>query len=220
MLGQEGYDLTLVARRPEGLAQTAEQLRAAGVAVEEIPANLADPDSVPAVVDAHRARFGRLDLLVNNAGVGIGATAGEHELKFIDMQVAVNLRTPILFYKHGLELLRAAADEHRSAIVVNMASIAGVLAAPWLSVYGATKAAVISYTRSMNRELASSGIKSVALCPGFVDTDMADFIKDQIPPEEMLPASDVAEAVRFVLRVSPNCVIPEIVLGRATDTGL
>jgi NAD(P)-dependent dehydrogenase (short-subunit alcohol dehydrogenase family) len=220
LLGEEGYDLTLTARKPDTLARAADQLRGHGYSVWDVPANLAEPEGIEQVVEAHHARYGRLDVLVNNAGIGIGAGAGEHELKFIDMQTAVNLRGPILFYKHSLEMLRAAGAEHRSAVVINMASIAGLVSAPWLSVYGATKAAVISYTRSMNQELASSGIKSVALCPGFVDTDMADFIKDQIPAEDMLPATDVVEAVRFILRVSPNCIVPEIILGRASETGV
>jgi short-subunit dehydrogenase len=111
-------------------------------------------------------------------------------------------------------MLREAGAEHRSAVVVNMASMAGRVATPWLSVYGATKAAVIAYTRSMNSELSGDGVKSVAFCPGFVDTDMSEFIKGQIPAEEMLQTSDIAEAVRFVLRVSPACVIPEIVFAR------
>ena len=220
LLAEEGYDLTITARKSEGLARVADELRGRGHAVEDVAANLAHSEGVEQVVEAHRACYGRLDVLVNNAGVGIGAGAGEHEVKFIDMQLAVNLRTPVLFYKHCLGMLRAAGAEHRSAVVVNMASIAGLVSAPWLSVYGATKAAVISYTRSMNKELASAGIKSVALCPGFVDTDMAEFIKDQIPADEMLPASDVAEAVRFILRVSPNCIVPEIILGRASETGV
>jgi short-subunit dehydrogenase len=66
----------------------------------------------------------------------------------------------------------------------------------------------------MNKELNHEGVKSVAFCPGFVDTDMSDFIKGSIPPEEMLRTSDIAEAVRFLLRLSPNCVIPEIVFQR------
>ena len=220
MLGAEGYDLTITARRPESLAQTADELRARGFAVEHVAANLSSPEAVEQIVDAHRARFGRLDVLVNNAGIGIAGLADTHELKFIDMQVNVNFRTPVLFYKHGLELLKAAAAEHGSAVVVNIASIAGTVAAPGLSLYGATKAAVIAYTRTMNLELGSVGIKSVALCPGWVDTAMADFIKDQVPADTMLPVSDVAEAVRFVLRVSPNCVVPEIILSRASDNGL
>jgi NAD(P)-dependent dehydrogenase (short-subunit alcohol dehydrogenase family) len=70
------------------------------------------------------------------------------------------------------------------------------------------------HTRSMNRELAGEGIKSVALCPGFVDTDMSDFIKGSIPAEEMLRPRDIAEALRFLLRVSPSCVVPQIIFER------
>lgn len=218
-LGEEGYDLTITARKPEGLERTAQELRELGLQVEAVAVNLASEEAVVQVLDAHRARFGRLDVLVNNAGVGIGATADGHEAKFIDMQLDVNLRTPILFYKHALELLRAAGAEHRSALVINMASMAGVTPQPWLSVYGATKAGIIAYTRAMNKELATSGIKSAAFCPGFVDTDMSEFVKSEIPAQEMLRPSDIAEAVRFLLRVSPTCLIPEIVFGRPSETG-
>ncbi|MDQ6816539.1 MAG: SDR family NAD(P)-dependent oxidoreductase, partial [Actinomycetota bacterium] len=67
---------------------------------------------------------------------------------------------------------------------------------------------------AMNKELNSDGVKSVAFCPGFVDTDMSDFVKDAVPAEEMLRTSDMAEALRFLLRLSPACVIPEIVFER------
>jgi short-subunit dehydrogenase len=213
-LGQEGYGLTLVARRPQRLEQAAAQLRDAGVNVTHLAANVAEEEAIRAVVAHHRERYGRLDVLVNNAGVGIGAGAGEHQTRFIDMQLAVNLRAVVIFYRECLELLRAAGAEHRSALVVNLASMAGVSPQPWLSVYGATKAAVIAYTRSMNRELAGEGIKSVALCPGFVDTDMSEFIKESIPAREMLRPQDIAEALRFLLRLSPTCVVPQIVFER------
>src|ERR1700756_3523030 len=98
-LAAEGFDLTLTARKPEALEQTADELRALGANVGHVAANLADGEAGPAVVAAHRQRFGRLDLLVNNAGVGIGAAAGDHQLRFVDMQLAVNLRSTILFYK-------------------------------------------------------------------------------------------------------------------------
>jgi len=157
-------------------------------------------------------------VLVNNAGVGIGATATEHQTKHIDLQLAVNLRAIVLFYRESIELLRATATEDHNALVVNLASLAGKAPQPWLSVYSATKAAVVSYTVAMNKELANDGIKSVALCPGFVDTDMADFIKETIPAEAMLKTSDIAEALRFLLRVSPACVISEIVFQRPGET--
>ncbi len=218
VLGEQGYGLTLTARKPEPLQRTAEQLREQGFDVEERAANMADEDGIRQVVDAHRERFGRLDVLVNNAGVGIGAAAGEHQTKFVDMQLDVNLRAIVIFYRECAELLRAAGAEHRSALVVNLASIAGKSPQPWLSVYSATKAAVIAYTQSMNKELNGDGIKSTAFCPGFVDTDMTDFVKGNVPAEEMLRPEDIAEAVRFLLSVSPACVVPEIIFQRPGET--
>ncbi len=213
-LGEEGFGLTITARKPEGVERTADELREQGFEVEQVAANMADEEAIRAVVNAHRERFGRLDVLVNNAGVGIGAAANEQQTKYVDMQLDVNLRAIVLFYRECAEMLRQAGAEHRHALVVNMASMAGKSPPPWLSVYGATKAAVIAYTRAMNKELANEGVKSVAFCPGFVDTDMSDFVKDSIPPEEMLRTSDISEALRFLLRVSPACVIPEIVFER------
>ena len=217
-LAAEGYDLTVSARKPETLAQTAEALREQGSRVECVAANLTAEDAVREVVARHRERFGRLDVLVNNAGVGIGAPAAEHQTKYIDLQLGVNLRSIILFYRECLGMLRQAGAEHRSALVVNMASMAGKAPQPWLSVYSATKAAVVAYTRAMNGELNADGVKSVAFCPGFVDTDMSDFVRDQIPADEMLKTSDITEGLRFLLRVSPTCVVPEIVFGRPGES--
>jgi short-subunit dehydrogenase len=217
-LCEEGYAVTLTARKPDQLEQAADALRGAGAQVEHLAANLADEEAVRAVVARHREAFGRLDVLVNNAGVGIGAAADEHQTKYVDMQIDVNIRAIVLFYRECTELLRAAGGEHGNALVVNMASMAGKSPQPWLSVYSATKAAVVAYTTAMNKELNGAGVKSVAFCPGFVDTDMSDFVKDSIPADQMLSTSDIAEALRFMLRLSPNCVIPEIVFQRPDET--
>ena len=216
-LAEEGYRLTLTARKPDLLEQAAAALRGEGAQVEHLAANLADEESVRAVVARHREAFGRLDVLVNNAGVGIGAAADEHQTKHVDMQFDVNIRAIVLFYRECAALLRAAGGEHGNALVVNMASMAGKSPQPWLSVYSATKAAVVAYTTAMNKELNGAGVKSVAFCPGFVDTDMSDFVKASIPAETMLTTSDIAEALRFMLRLSPNCVIPEIVFQRPDE---
>jgi NAD(P)-dependent dehydrogenase (short-subunit alcohol dehydrogenase family) len=66
----------------------------------------------------------------------------------------------------------------------------------------------------MNKELGPHGIKSTALCPAFVDTPMTDFVKEHVPAEEMIQPQDVAEAVRYLLKVSPACVVPEIMFVR------
>ena len=217
-LTEEGYGVTMTARKPDLLEQAANALRAKGARVEHVAANLADEEAVRAVVARHREAFGRLDVLVNNAGVGIGAAVDEHQAKYVDTQLDVNIRAIVLFYRECAALLRAAGGEHGNALVVNMASMAGKSPQPWLSVYSATKAAVVAYTTAMNKELNGAGVKSVAFCPGFVDTDMSDFVKDSIPADQMLSTSDIAEALRFMLRLSPNCVIPEIIFQRPDET--
>jgi NAD(P)-dependent dehydrogenase (short-subunit alcohol dehydrogenase family) len=218
MLGEEGYALTLAARRPEKLSEAAAGLREAGCEVQEVAAMLSEEDAVRQVVGAHRERYGRLDVLVNNAGVGIGAPVAEIQTKRLDMQLDVNLRAIVLFYRECAELLRAAGAEHRNALVVNTASISGKRGQAWLSVYSATKAGVVGWTEAMNKELASEGIKSCALCPAFVDTPMTEFAKaGGVPAEAMITTQDIAESVRMLLKLSPACVVPEIIFERPGD---
>ena len=217
-LGEAGYGLTITARKPEPLERTAHVLRDEGFEVEYLAGNMAEEEAIREVVRLHHGHYGRLDVLVNNAGVGIGAPAGEQQTKYVDLQLGVNLRSIVLFYRECLDMLRAAGAEHRSALVVNLASIAGKSPQPWLSVYSATKAAVLAYTQAMNKELNGDGVKSVAFAPGFVETDMTDFAKGTVPPEDMIRPSDIAEALRFVLRLSPAAVIPEIIFQRPGET--
>jgi NAD(P)-dependent dehydrogenase (short-subunit alcohol dehydrogenase family) len=218
MLGEEGYALTVAARRPEKLTEAADGLRAAGYEVQDVAAPLAEEDAVKQVVAAHRERYGRLDVLVNNAGVGIGAPVAEIQTKRLDMQLDVNLRTIVLFYRECVELLRASAAENGTAQVVNTSSISGKRGQAWLSVYSATKAGVVGWTEAMNKELAPERIKSCALCPAFVDTPMTDFAKaGGVAAEAMITTEDIAESVRMLLKLSPACLIPEIIFERPGD---
>jgi NAD(P)-dependent dehydrogenase (short-subunit alcohol dehydrogenase family) len=214
MLAESGHAVTMAARRREKLEAACALLRAEGLEVQPVAANVGDEADVARVVAAHRDAYGRLDVLMNNAGVGIGAPIGELDTKRMDIQLATNLRAIPLFYREALALLRAAGAEHRNALVVNTASIAGKRGQAWLSIYSATKFGVVGFTQAMNRELGALGIKSTALCPGFVDTQMTDFIKDQVAPQDMIQTSDIAAAVRMLLALTPGCVIPEIVFER------
>jgi NAD(P)-dependent dehydrogenase (short-subunit alcohol dehydrogenase family) len=216
---EDGYATTITGRKPEGVEQAVGELRAGGAEVQGVALNHSDPDAPAAIVAEHAERFGRLDVLVNNAGVGIGASADEHQLKHVDLQLDVNFRAMILFYREAVPLLRTAAEETGQSHVINLSSISGKSGQPWLSVYSATKAAVVGYTEAMSKELASVKIKSTAFCPGFVDTDMSEFVKDQLPADQMIRTADIAEGVRFVLRLSEGCTIPEIVFMRPGDTG-
>jgi len=205
VLGEEGHALTISARRPDKLEAAAEGLRADGLEVQSVAANMTDEADVVGVFAKHREAYGRLDMLMNNAGVGIGAPMEEIQTKHLDMQLGVNLRALIIGTREGLPMLKEAGAEHGKALIVNTA---------WLSIYAATKAAVINFTQSTHREVGSAGIQCTALAPGFVDTPMTEFVKGEVPGEEMIRPEDLGEAVRFLLHTSRNCHVPEIVFTR------
>ncbi len=210
MLGDAGYGLTIAARRAEKLEAAAERLRAKGYDLQHIAGNLGDEETIAGVVKAHEERYGRLDVLVNNAGVGIGEVVDDLTTKKIDIQLNTNIRSIFLFYREAMPMLRRAGEEHRNALVVNTSSISGIRGEGWLSVYSSTKHAVVGFTQAMNKELGSAGIKNTALCPAFVDTPMTDFVKEHVPAETMITPQDIAGAVRYLLSTTPGCVIPEI----------
>jgi len=218
VLGEEEFGVTMAARRPEKLEAAVARLAADGLDVHGVAANVSDETEIQRVVATHRERYGRLDVLVNNAGVGVGQAVAEIETKRLDMQLDINLRSIVLFYRECVPLLKEAAGEHRNALVVNTSSISGKRGEAWLSVYSATKHGVVGWTEAMNKELGGDGIKSTALCPAFVDTPMTDFVKEHVPAEDMIRPEDIAEAVRYLLRVSPACVVPEMMFVRPGDS--
>jgi NAD(P)-dependent dehydrogenase (short-subunit alcohol dehydrogenase family) len=217
MLGQDGYGLTVSARRPDKLEEAVKGLTDEGLDAQAVPANTADEDAIKAVVEAHRERYGRLDVLINNAGVGIGSAIADAETKKLDMQLDVNLRGVYITLRECIPMLKEAAKEHGKALVVNTASIAGVTGQAWLAAYSATKAGVIGLSQAAHGELAGDGIQVTAFAPGFVDTPMTDWTKGEISADEMIRPEDIAEAVRFLLRTSPACFVPEIRFIRAGD---
>lgn len=216
-LGEDGYGLTVNGRRPDKLEAAVKELADAGLDVQAAPGNMADEDDIKAVVEKHREKFGRMDVLINNAGVGIGAAIADAETKKLDMQIGVNLRGVYLVLRESIPMLKEAGHEHRKALVVNTASIAGKYGQGWLSMYSATKFAVVGLSQAAHKELAGDGIQVTAFCPGFVATPMTDWTKGQIPEEDMIMPEDIAEAVRFLLRTSPACIVPEIQFIRAGD---
>jgi NAD(P)-dependent dehydrogenase (short-subunit alcohol dehydrogenase family) len=219
-LGGEGYAVTLSARRPEKLEQAAQGLREGGVDVHAVAANMTDEGEIKRVVAEHSERFGRLDVLVNNAGIGIGGAVADAETKRLDLQLDVNLRAVYLIARETIPLLKRAGGEHEKALIVNTASIAGKHGQGWLAAYSATKFGVVGLSQALHKELSTEGIQVTALCPGFVATAMTDWIEGQVPKEEMIQPEDIAEAVLFLLRTSPNCIVPEVQFIRPGDTEL
>jgi NAD(P)-dependent dehydrogenase (short-subunit alcohol dehydrogenase family) len=216
-LAEDGYAVTVSARRPDKLEAAVATLADEGLEVTAAPANVTAEDEVKALVAGHRERYGRLDVLVNNAGIGIGSAIEEIETKKLDLQIDVNLRSYVIAMRESLPMLREAGAEHGKALVVNTASIAGKGGQGWLAVYSATKAGVIGLSQAAQMEVAQAGIQVTALCPAFVDTPMTEWVQGQVEPAKMIQPQDLAETVRLLLRTSRFCLIPEIVFTRPGD---
>ncbi len=202
MLREEGFELTLASRTKEKIEAAAAEIGAHAVA-----ADVGQEKDCIRVVAEHKERFGGMDLLVNSAGIGIAGTVESLQVKHIDLQLGINVRGLLIVTREAIPLLKET-----KGWVVNLASIAGTAPTPGLTVYGATKAAVIALTRSLNAELDGDGVRAIAICPGFVDTPMAQWAG--LPGDEMIQPEDCAEVVRMCLRLSPRARIPQVVIER------
>jgi NAD(P)-dependent dehydrogenase (short-subunit alcohol dehydrogenase family) len=202
MLHEEGFGLTLVSRRREKIEAAAGELGA-----HAVTADVAREEDCVRLVQEHRVRYERLDMLVNSAGIGIGGEVAHHQTKHFDLQFGVNVRGLFVVTRECIPLLRASRGW-----IVNLASIAGTGPAPGLGAYGATKAAVLGLTRTLNVELEDDGIRAIAIAPGFVDTPMAQW--SGIDAAEMIQPEDCAEIVRMCLRLSPHARLREVIVER------
>ncbi len=202
MLRDEGYDLTLASRTREKI-----EAAAAEIGAHAIAADMGNEADCIRVVAEHKECFGSMNVLVNSAGIGIAGTVESLQTKHVDLQLNINLRGLLLVTREAIPLLKET-----KGWVVNLASIAGTTPTPGLTVYGATKAAVIALTRSQNAELDGDGVRAIAICPGFVDTAMAQW--SGLSGDEMIQPSDCAEIVRMCLRLSPRARIPQVVVER------
>jgi NAD(P)-dependent dehydrogenase (short-subunit alcohol dehydrogenase family) len=202
MLRDEEFEVTVASRTAEKLERAAKELGAHAVVTD-----VSDEDECVRLVTEHKERFGRIDVLVNCAGVGIGGNVENMPTKHWDLQFDVNMRGAFVITRESIPMLKEA-----KGMIVNIASIAGTGAARGLAAYGAAKAALIAFTRSLNAELDDDGVRATAICPGFVDTPMAAWTG--MPSEEMIQPEDCAEVVRALLRLSPAARIPQVVIER------
>jgi NAD(P)-dependent dehydrogenase (short-subunit alcohol dehydrogenase family) len=168
-LAQAGADVALAARGADGLAETAKQIRGTGHEAIEIPADLTSQPTAAAVVDESIQKLGQLDIVVNNAG------GSNFVVPFLDLRLSGWDKIMRLNLDATMWICQAAGA-HMTArgigSMINIASVAGLAAAPFLAPYGAAKAAVVSLTKTLATEWGRSGVRVNALCPGWTATEL------------------------------------------------
>ena len=216
-LAAEGWDLLLSARAGPGLDDAVAALAdSPAAAVRSVAADMSDPADVEALARAQYDGRGELDLLVLAAGVGSGGRVEGYQLNRLDLQFAVNLRAPFQLVSLLLPALRKAAqaNQENGARIVAMSSITGQAAEPGLAAYGATKAALTLLCETITSEEGVNGVLATAIAPGYVDTDMAVWVHESIPPGQMMKTSDIAELTLSLTRLSRWAAVPAIVMTR------
>ena len=177
-----GAKVVVASRKPEACAETEAHLVAMGGEALGVPAHMGEIDALRLLVDRTIARFGRLDIVVNNAANALRQDLGRFTPEAWEKSYAVNLRGPVFLVQAALPYL----EKSPCAAVLNVISAGAFLASPFQAMYGGAKAALLHFTRSMGAEFAARGIRVNALAPGTVDTDM---VRNNPPEMQKLMAA-------------------------------
>jgi len=204
-LAEYGATCLLVSRKIEGLQAVQEKIRARGGAAEVMACNMGELDQIQALFKQVKDRFGRLDILVNNAATNpyFGPMQGASESAW-DKTLAVNLKGPFFMIQQAAELM---ADS--GGAIVNVASINAVSPAPMQGIYSITKAGVVAMTKAYAKELAPQNIRVNALLPGLTETKFAaalienetiyDRVRERIPMQRHAQPDEMAGAVLYLV---------------------
>jgi NADP-dependent 3-hydroxy acid dehydrogenase YdfG len=222
-----GSKVALVARRRDKLEKIVDKILAKGDTAMVIAADISHVDDAKRAVNETLDAYGRLDVLVNNAGVMLLGPATEAPLEEWKQMIAVNL-SGLLYMTHAAlpHLVKAAKTAARQvADIINISSTAGRRTYPGAAVYNATKYGVVGLSGALRQELKSKRIRVSVVEPGFVDTELAEHSRPEIREQlkkvllqlEPLHPQDVADAIEFLVTRHRHVLIDEIMITPAID---
>jgi NAD(P)-dependent dehydrogenase (short-subunit alcohol dehydrogenase family) len=212
---EEGVAVTLVARREDRLNQATDVLGtvASGAPVRAVVADAGRRAAIDRAVEGHERLHGGLDLVVVAAGGGRPGAAVDTSVGDLAKALERDLHVPWQVLRSSIGALRETAKRRGLARFVVIGSVAGLEPVPGFAAYSAAKAALRSLVLSVEQDEGMIGVRATVVEPGYVATPLTASIG--IPSEEMLTPDDVAHAVRFLLHLSPQASVTELVLGRA-----
>ncbi len=209
-LAAEGVNVVLAARSLPQLEEVAESVRQLGVKATAIACDVCSESDRSALVEAARAEFGRIDLLVNNAGIELTAHFERQPEDEIARVIEVNLISAMQLTR----LVLPAMLERRSGHVVNIASLAGKVPVPFSIPYSASKAGLVSFTESFRSEFRKRGVSASVICPGLVSEagmykDMQDLagVKENFLAGTVSPAKVARDVVKAIKRDRPEMLV-------------
>ena len=214
-LAAQGASLAVVARSEDALKDTLETIRAAGGTAEPFPVDVADGAAVDTVVEKVHARFGRIDVLVNNAGVTRDGLLARMTSEAWDAVINTNLKGAFHFTRQAGRIM----VKQRSGRIVNISSVIGLMGNAGQANYAASKAGLIGFTKSVAKEFASRSITCNVVCPGFIETDMTKDLGEELkkkllertPLQRLGQPDDVAGVVEFLCSPAASYITGQII---------
>jgi 3-oxoacyl-[acyl-carrier protein] reductase len=214
-LAAAGAKVACVARSADKLKETADAIAAAGGSAEIHPCDVTDSAAVSKLVESLHENWGRLDIVVNNAGITKDTLIPRMSDEDWDAVIATNLRSVFLFTRAAsLVMMR-----QRSGRIINISSVSGLMGNAGQANYSASKAGIIGLTRTVAQELAGRKVTVNAICPGFIASEMTaamgatldEFVKTRIPAKRLGEADEVADAVLYLASDSAAYITGEII---------
>jgi len=220
-LGKAGAKVACIARNEEKLKETAAEIAAAGGTATVHSCDVVDSAAVQQAVDAVVADGGRLDIVVNNAGITRDTLVPRMSDEEWDDVIATNLRSVFLFTRAATQVMM----RQRSGRIINISSVSGIMGNPGQANYSASKAGIIGLTQTVAREIAGRKVTVNAICPGFIATEMTDALgpmvqeeaKKRIPAKRLGEAEEIADAVLYLASDSASYITGQVLV---VDGGL
>jgi 3-oxoacyl-[acyl-carrier protein] reductase len=201
-VAEAGSDVVLAARSMPALEAVAAEVTALGRAALPVVCDVRKESDIEALAAKALEKFGRIDILINNAGLGHFGPVEELPVEQFDEMLAVNLRGPFLCTKAVVPAMKRQG----AGTIVNVASVAGLVGNPNLSGYNASKFGLMGFSEATMLELRQAGIKVAVICPGSVATEFGHGPN----VAGMLAAEDVAAATMAILLAAPNALLSQI----------
>jgi 3-oxoacyl-[acyl-carrier protein] reductase len=219
-LAREGFDVTATARNEELLGSLSKANEGAPGMVRTFLAEVRDENYARHVLDFHLQTADSIDLIVIASGVGTAQPLTGLGQPQVERMLAINFLGPLSLVLKAKPYLAHAAEKNGSARVCFLGSTTGIAPEPNLAAYAASKAALASFARSINLEWGKESIYATTISPGYVDTDLTEWVRDTITPQEMIQVSDIAEIVMSLTRLGNTAVLQEIVVTRPGAEGI
>ncbi len=213
-LAEAGAHVILAARNEDRLQKVKEEIIAKGGLATPLKTDISVEQEILLLFETIREKCGRLDIVVNNAGIGIWGKLVDFAIEDFDKLINVNLRSMYICCQQALKMMIPAG----SGFIINLSSVVGFKGYVNQSAYTATKHGVMGLTKSLAAEAQEHGICVSAILPGGVDTDFIGAARPDLDRSILIPPEDIAKTVLFMLSLSDRTMVDQIYIRRRTGT--